>query len=65
MKLAGHCHQHPELVASDLVLWQLNQNLGRRGRPKVDFIEMLRQDAENLTSTDLRTVMKDWTGETM
>ena len=24
MKLAGHCHQHPELAASDLVLWQPN-----------------------------------------
>ena len=38
MKLAGHCHRHPELAASDLVLWQPNQNLRRRGRPKVDFV---------------------------
>ena len=40
MKLAGHCHRHPELVASDLVLWQPNQNLRRRGRPKVNFVEV-------------------------
>ena len=29
MKLAGHCHRHPELAASDLVLWQPNQKLRR------------------------------------
>ena len=60
MRLAGHCHQHPELAASDLVLWQPNQNL-RRGRPKVDLLEVLRQDTGNLTTTELRTVMEDRT----
>ena len=30
IELAGHCHQRPELTASDLVLWQPNQNLRRR-----------------------------------
>ena len=34
MKLAGQCHRHPELAASDLVLWQPNQNQRRRGRPR-------------------------------
>ena len=58
MKLAGHCHRHPELAASDLVLWQPNQNL-RRGKLKVDFVEVLRKDAGNLTTTELRTVMED------
>ena len=57
MKLPGHCHQHPELAASDLVLWQPNQNL--RGRPKIDFVEVLRQDEGNLTTTVLCTVMED------
>ena len=61
MKLAGHCHRHPELAASDLVLWQPNQNLRRRGRPKVDFVEVLRKDVGNLTTTELRTVMEDRT----
>ena len=50
MKLAGHCHQHPELAASDLVLWWPNQNLRRRGRPKVDLVEVLRQDAGTKSS---------------
>ena len=59
MKLAGHCHRHPELAASDLFLWQPNQNL-RRERPKVDFVEVLRKDAGNLT-TELCTVMEDRT----
>ena len=54
MKLSGHCHQHPELAASDLVLWQPNQNL-RRGKPSIDFVEVLRQDAGNVT-TELHTV---------
>ena len=61
MKLAGLCHRHPELAASDLVLWQPNQNLRRRERPKVDFAEVLRKDAGNLTTTELHTVMEDWT----
>ena len=59
MKLTGHCHQHPELVVSNLVLWYPNQNL-RRGRTKADFVEVSRQDAGNLT-TELRTVMEDQT----
>ena len=42
LKLVSHSHRHPELAASDLVLWQPNQNLRRRGRPKVDFVEVLR-----------------------
>ena len=57
MKLNGHCH--PQLAASDLVLWQPNQILRRR-RPKVDFVEVLRQNAGNQT-TDLCTVMEDRT----
>ena len=60
MKLAGHCRRHPELAASDLVLWQPNQNLRRRGRPKVDFVEVLRKDAGNFT-IELHTVMEDRT----
>ena len=52
MKLAGHCHQHPELAACDLVLWQPNQNLRRREKPKVDIVELLRQNAGNLTKGD-------------
>ena len=60
MKLAGHCHRHSELAANDLVLWQPNQNLRRRGIPKLDFVEVLRQDAGNMT-TELRTVMEDRT----
>ena len=32
MKLAGHCYQHPELAASDLVLWQPKQSLKTRKR---------------------------------
>ena len=61
MKLACHCHQHPELAASDLVLWQPNQSLRRRGRPKLHFVEVLRMDAGNLTTTELHTVIEDRT----
>ena len=61
MKFASHCHRHPELAACDLVLWQPNQNLTRKGRPKVDFVEVLKKNAGNLTTTELRTVMEDRT----
>ena len=57
MKLTGHYHRHPELAASNLVLWQPNQYL-RRGQPKINFVEVLRQDAGNLTTTELHTVME-------
>ena len=60
MKLAGHCHRHPELEANDLVLWKPNQNL-RRGRSKIDFVEVLKQDAGNLTTKELCTVIEDRT----
>ena len=60
MTLAGHCYRHPE-PASDLMLWQPNQNLRRRGRPTVDFVEVLRKDAGNLTTTELHTMMEDRT----
>ena len=56
IKLSGHCHRHPELV-----LWQPNQTLRKRGRPKVDFVEVLKKDAGNLTTTELCTVMEDRT----
>ena len=61
MKLAGHCHRHPELASSDLVLWQPNQKLRRRRRPTVEFVEVLRKHAGNLTTTELHTVMEDRT----
>ena len=31
LKLAGHCIRHPELLANDLVTWEVE---ARRGRPK-------------------------------
>ena len=61
MDLVGQCHRQPELAASNLVLWQPNQNLRRRGRPKVDFVEVLRKNVGNLTTSELHTVMEDWT----
>ena len=61
MKLVGLCPQHAEPVASDLVLWQPNQNLRRRGRPNIEFVEVLRYDVRNLITTELRIMMEDQT----
>ena len=32
--MAGHCIRHPELLASDLVLWEPMHGRAQQGRPR-------------------------------
>ena len=59
IKLSSNCHRHSEVAAISLVLWQPNQNLRRRGKPKMDFVEVLKKDTGNLSTIEQCTVMED------
>ena len=50
MRLAGHVHRHPELVANRLLLWEPNHGARSRGRPCMTYVDNLRDDT-GLTST--------------
>ena len=59
MKLAGHCIRHPDVTASTLVLWQPTKGKVSRGRPPVNYIDNLKDDAGVEEVGELRTVMQD------
>ena len=44
MRLAGHIHRHPELVAHDVLLWEPNHGTRGRGRPALTYVDSLRTD---------------------
>ena len=44
MRLAGHCVRHPELAASELILWEPSHGKKSRGRPHATFIDTLKRD---------------------
>ena len=44
MRLAGHCLRHSEEEASKLVLWDPQHGSRGQGRPRVTFIDNLRDD---------------------
>ena len=39
--MAGHCIRHPELLASDLVLWEPMHGRAQQGRPRQSYLPML------------------------
>ena len=41
LKLAGHCIRHPELSASNLVLWKPSRGTPRQGKPAMTYIDCL------------------------
>ena len=51
--MAGHCIRHPELLANDLVTWELEARRGetKRGRPRLPV-------GIN-TKEELQTLMRD------
>ena len=44
MGFAGPCVRHPELVASNLILWETKHGTRSRGRPATTYIDTLRRD---------------------
>ena len=64
MRLAGHCHRHPEEIASQLVFWEPTRGKPNRGRPAVSYIDNLKADTNLSEVADIKKLMEDrklWT----
>ena len=62
MRLAGHCQRHQELPASKLVLWEPTHGHRSRGRPRLTFVDVLK-DAGAQSTNELARCMEnrdDW-----
>ena len=57
MGLAGHCVRHPELVASNLILWEPKHGTRSRGRPATTYIDTLRRDTGLSNTGEIRALM--------
>lgn len=59
LQLAGHCHRHPELPAQKLILWEPTHGQKGRGRPRIDFVEVLKRDTGAQNTSELATMMEE------
>lgn len=59
MRLAGHCMRHPELTASQLILWEPTHGRKSRGRPHATYIDTLKRDTGLSSASEIRTLMED------
>ena len=59
LRMAGHCVRHPELAASNLVLWEPTQGQASWGGQSLTFINQLLRDTSLKTAADIRTCMED------
>ena len=59
MRLAGHCVWHPELAASQLILWEPKHGERGSGRPKTTYVDTLKRDAGLSSTSELKTLMED------
>ena len=59
MRLAGHVHRHPELVANRLLLWEPTQGGRSRGRPCKTFVDNLRDDTGLTNTGEIAGLMAD------
>ena len=59
LQMAGHCVRHPELAASNLVLWEPMQGRASRGGQSLTFIDQLLRHTSLKTAADIRTCMED------
>ena len=59
MRLAGHCVQHPELTASEPILWEPSHGKRTRGRPHTTFLDTFKRDTGLNSASEIRTLMGD------
>ena len=59
LRLAGHCHRHPELSTQKLILWEPNHGTLRRGRPRATYVDTLKRDTGTTNTHDLASMMED------
>ena len=59
LQLAGHCYRHPELCASQVLLWEPNHGQRGRGRPRTTFLDVLKRDTGAASTKELATLMSN------
>ena len=59
LRLAGHCHRHPELPANKLIVWEPNHGKRKAGRPIKTLLKTLIEDSGVKTKEELANCMKD------
>ena len=62
MKLAGHCHRHPELPASRLITWEPTHGQRSRGGQRTTLLKTLMQHAGVSSKEELAACMEDRAG---
>ena len=61
MRLAGHCMRHPELTASQLILWEPSHGRRYRGGRHATYIDTLRRDTGLDSVAEIRALMEERT----
>ena len=59
MRLAGHIHRHPELVANRLLFWEPTHGVRSRGRPATTYVDSLRADTGLNDTGEMGGLMAD------
>ena len=59
MRLAGHIQRHEDEIAHDLLFWEPKHGSRGRGRPHVNYIDMLKQDTGLEDVAEARSLMSD------
>ena len=59
MRLAGHIQRHEDEIAHDLLFWEPKHGRRGRGRPHVNYIDMLKQDTGLEDVAEARSLMSD------
>ena len=59
MRLAGHIQRHEDEIAHDLLFWEPKHGRRGRGRPYVNYIDMLKQDTGLNDVAESRSLMND------
>ena len=57
--LAGHCHRHPELPASKVIVWEPKHGRRDHGRPSKTLLTTLIEDAEVESRDEVATLLAD------
>ena len=59
LRLAGHCHRHPDLSTQKLLLWEPTHGTRNQGRPKTTFVDTLMRNTGATSAHELATLMEN------
>ena len=59
LRLAGHCHRHPELSTQKVLLWEPAHGNKNRGRQRATFLSTLKRDTGATSTEELASLMDD------